>query len=1019
MKRYILFALFALVAASCVMEKSEFPVAEKEMTFTASFEPGGLTKTVLVDGNSIHWLPGDRISVSGAEGAFVSKSETASATTSFSGIAPLSEVYYAVYPYEVVNSWIGNTAIVNLPTEQKAVKGTFADDLNVSTAATTSADMSLTFQNVLGHMKFSVDNVSGSIVSVEIKANGGESLTGTASVSFDNAGKAVITPLAQSSTITLTSDKALEPGDYYVAMIPGTYKSGLTLTFTDTNGAVAVKSVTDELVLDAGVIQYIGTVSGLVFEGGSTTPPSDDEYIDFLDQNTETLCVLNWDTDGDNKLSYAEAAAVESVGTVFRGTNILSFDEFKYFTSVKKLEFQAFFECKQLRKLTLPKSLEELGQYSLTRLTSLKELVIPASVTVMNYELAAVCNSTLERLVVEEGNPVYDSRNGCNAIIHTATNTLIAGSAGTVIPDDVTIIGPRAFMESKIEHLVIPDSVKEIKSNAFQSASPKTVVIGNGIEDWGICSFTYCTGDFTINSNVPDADKGDDYISAPFMYSYLTNVTFGPDVTYIGANSFPKCMNVKKVTIPKNVTHLGIDIFCKTRMVTEVDIDCPVIGEMAFYNDCITKITIGDNVEVIEPKAFSSSWDLETVVMGNNVKKIGASAFANASKLKNINFPESLEEIGKAAFTQCKSLVSVELPDKLSSLGEQAFNTCLALKSVRLPDGLEIIGASTFSDCSALTEVNFPKSLKSIQSSAFSGTALKEIHLPEGLEEIGSGAFYGCTSVESVYVPSSVTKLKGTPFRDCTGELRVNYLPPTGYDDIGSDFPPYSHTGFSKIIIGADVKEIPYLTFTDSYKLEEVVFPDKLESIGGASFSYCSALKVAQLPSSLLSIGTNAFSRCSSLTSMNLPGSLTSIGDGIFEYCTALEKVVVGEGVKVIPQETFMCCYNLSEIDLPDSLEEILTWAFYECDALTEITLPENMKKMGAGVFSHSDNLRTIYCKATSPFTIDQGDFVMTGWQGVTFPICTQTIYVPTESLSTFKQVWKYYADIISPFDFE
>lgn len=1017
MKRHILFVLFAIIAISCAKEEPELPVVEKEITFTASFEPNELTKTVLVDGNNIHWLPGDRISVSGANGAFVSTSETESAVTTFSGTVPLSEMYYAVYPYEVVNSWIGNTAIVNLPSEQVAVKGTFADDLNISAASTSYSEMSLTFQNILGYTKFTINNASGSIKTVEVKTNGGESITGTASVSFDQTtGRAVITPLAQSSAITLSSDKSLEPGDYYVAMIPGTYKSGLTLTFTDTNGAVAVKSVTDELVLDAGVIQHIGTVSGLAFEGGSTPPPpSDDEFIDFLDQTTETLCILNWDTNGDNKLSYAEAAAVESIGTVFQGTSILSFDEFKYFTSVKRLEFKAFWECKQLRKLTLPKSMEELGQYSLSRLTSLNELVIPASVTVMDYELAAICNSTLQRLVVEEGNPVYDSRNGCNAIIHTATNTLIAGSAGTVIPEDVSKIGPRAFMESKIQDIVIPDSVKEIGYNAFQSASPKTVVIGKGIEDWGICSFTYCTGDFTINSNVPDANNGDDYLSAPFMYSYLSNITFGQDVTYIGANSFPYCINVKKVTIPKNVTHLGVDIFCKVRaMVTEVDIDCPVIGEMAFYQDCITKITIGDNVEVIGTKAFLSSWDLETVIMGNNVKTIGVSAFNDAGKLKNINFSESLEVIEKSAFSDCESLVSVALPDKLSSLGEMAFYRCTGLQSVKLPDELETIGKSAFGGCSALAEVNFPKSLKSIEGGAFDGTALKEIHLPEGLEQIGSGAFNGCTSVESVYVPSSVTKFEGTPFRDCTGELRVNYLPPVDY----AGTPPYSYSGFSKIILGTDVKEIPYMSFAYASKLEEIVFPDNLESIGASAFSYCSALRVAQLPSSLLSIGDNAFARCTSLTNMNLPGSLTYIGDGILEYCTALEKVVVGEGVKAIPTETFMNCSKLSQVDLPESLEEISVWAFYDCDGLTEITLPRNMKLMGAGVFSQSDNLRTIYCKALEPFTIDQGEVLVTGWQGYTFPSCTQTIYVPTESLGNFKSVWKYFADIISPFDF-
>ena len=47
---------------------------------------------------------------------------------------------------------------------------------------------------------------------------------------------------------------------------------------------------------------------------------------------------------------------------------------------------------------------------------------------------------------MEDGNPVYDSRNNCNAIIETATNTLHSGCKTTIIPNSVTSIGAWAFM---------------------------------------------------------------------------------------------------------------------------------------------------------------------------------------------------------------------------------------------------------------------------------------------------------------------------------------------------------------------------------------------------------------------------------------------------------------------------------------------------------------------------------------------------------------------------------------------
>jgi len=48
---------------------------------------------------------------------------------------------------------------------------------------------------------------------------------------------------------------------------------------------------------------------------------------------------------------------------------------------------------------------------------------------------------------VDGGNGKYDSRDNCNAIIETASNTLIAGCMNSIIPNSVTTIGNEAFVE--------------------------------------------------------------------------------------------------------------------------------------------------------------------------------------------------------------------------------------------------------------------------------------------------------------------------------------------------------------------------------------------------------------------------------------------------------------------------------------------------------------------------------------------------------------------------------------------
>ncbi|MBR1558328.1 MAG: leucine-rich repeat protein, partial [Prevotella sp.] len=97
--------------------------------------------------------------------------------------------------------------------------------------------------------------------------------------------------------------------------------------------------------------------------------------IDFADTGTESVCVANWDTDGDGYLSKTEAAAVTTLGTVFRDNEeMTSFEELQYFTSLTKLDADAFRNCTKLEALTLPDGLTEIGNNAFTNCPSLQSL---------------------------------------------------------------------------------------------------------------------------------------------------------------------------------------------------------------------------------------------------------------------------------------------------------------------------------------------------------------------------------------------------------------------------------------------------------------------------------------------------------------------------------------------------------------------------------------------------------------------------------------------------------------------
>ena len=144
--------------------------------------------------------------------------------------------------------------------------------------------------------------------------------------------------------------------------------------------------------------------------------------------------------------------------------------------SVTAIGDGAFCGCSGLTSITIPNSVTTIGEGAFFGCSGLTSITIPKSVTKIGDGIFTATG--LETIIVENSNPVYDSRDNGNAIIETKTNTLIAGCKNTVIPGSVTTINDFAFFLCPgLTSIVIPNSVTSIGECAFYGCTDLTSII--------------------------------------------------------------------------------------------------------------------------------------------------------------------------------------------------------------------------------------------------------------------------------------------------------------------------------------------------------------------------------------------------------------------------------------------------------------------------------------------------------------------------------------------------------------
>ena len=212
----------------------------------------------------------------------------------------------------------------------------------------------------------------------------------------------------------------------------------------------------------------------------------------------------------------------------------------------------AFENCKKLASILIPDSVTHLGHRAFAG-SGIKEIVIPATVTSIQNYLFRGCES-LTCITVDAANPSYDSRNNCNAIIRSDTDTLICACKKTVIPDTVEVIDGGAFygIES-VGSVAIPDSVKTIEWDAFEGTGYYNNKANwkNGLlymDNWLVaCDFSVKNDNVVLKSGTRGIAEYTFWNGATGQGYPLKSITVPLSLKYVNAMAFDRCNALKDV----------------------------------------------------------------------------------------------------------------------------------------------------------------------------------------------------------------------------------------------------------------------------------------------------------------------------------------------------------------------------------------------------------------------------------------------------------------------------------------
>lgn len=460
----------------------------------------------------------------------------------------------------------------------------------------------------------------------------------------------------------------------------------------------------------------------------------------------------------------------------------------------------AFYNCSELVTVTFPETLVEIGKPKSTTDTGcafyscdkLNEIKLPEELKKIYYQSFRLCGLTgtltIPGSVEYIGNEAFSSLSSIDTLI---------------LEDGIQCIGPGTSIFSNCESLTnisIPDSVTEICGRTFFGCSSlNSVFLPNSVEKLGERCFSYCTRLELVTGGEGLKEIENQCFALTSYYSNSKCLSFDlPEgLEVIGSEAFNQSLlnqGLSSVYIPSTVKEIGENAFaCGINEITlSPENNYFTMVDGVLYTKDLTRIIKSprnNTQEVIIPPAsvkeadrgaFGYCQNIKTIdLSGTQLTSIKEGTFQYCTSAETIWLPEKVTQIAHLAFSHCEKMENFSLPTQLSEMEYNAFEYCYKVKEYVVPEGVTTIPERCFWDNNALTKVTFLGKITTIGENAFNGCDwLVEINLESGLTTIEDKAFNMC-GMTAVTLPETVSSVGKNAFANNSYLTSITILNPT------------------------------------------------------------------------------------------------------------------------------------------------------------------------------------------------------------------------------------------------